>query len=72
MTEFTRILEHGLTPTRRVLAFCRSGPRVKCTIIGVTSKEPLDENLAARGTPLWPELLQRTDAIRWSHRDPAQ
>ena len=64
--------EHGLTPTRLALAFCYSSSRVKCTIIGVTSKEQLDENLAAWGTPLSAELLQRIDAIRWTHRDPAQ
>ena len=42
------------------------------TIIGVTSKAHLDENLAAWGTTLSPELLAEIDAIRWTLRDPAQ
>jgi hypothetical protein len=44
--EFTRIIGHGLSHARLVLVICGSSPRVKCAIIGVTSKEPLDENLA--------------------------
>lgn len=64
--------EHGLTPTQMALAFCYRSPRVTSTIIGVTSIAQLDENLAAWGTMLSPELLQRIDAIRWTHRDPAQ
>ncbi|MDL2339070.1 MAG: aldo/keto reductase [Pseudomonadota bacterium] len=64
--------EQGLTPTQMALAFCYSSPRVTSTIIGVASIGQLDENLAAWGTTLSPELLQRIDAIRWTHRDPAQ
>jgi aryl-alcohol dehydrogenase-like predicted oxidoreductase len=64
--------EQGLTPTQMALAFCYASPRVTSTIIGVTSIGQLDENLAAWGTTLLPELLQRIDAIRWTHRDPAQ
>jgi aryl-alcohol dehydrogenase-like predicted oxidoreductase len=63
---------HGLTPTQLALAFCYASPRVASTIIGVTSKAQLDENLAAWGTTLSPELLAAIDAIRWSQRDPAQ
>ncbi len=63
---------HGLTPTRMALAFCYTNWRVASTIIGVTSIAQLDENLAAWGTTLSAELLQRIDAIRWVHRDPAQ
>ncbi len=64
--------EHGLTPTQMALAFCYSSPRVASTIIGVTSVAQLDENLDAWGTTLSPDLLHRIDAIRWTHRDPAQ
>jgi len=64
--------EHGLTPTQMALAFCYGSPRVASTIIGVTSIAQLDENLAASGTTLSPELLTAIDAIRWRHRDPAQ
>jgi aryl-alcohol dehydrogenase-like predicted oxidoreductase len=38
----------------------------------VTSIAQFDENLAAWGTTLSPELLAAIDAIRWRHRDPAQ
>jgi aryl-alcohol dehydrogenase-like predicted oxidoreductase len=45
---------------------------VASTIIGVTTKAQLDEDIAAWGTTLSPELLAAIDAIRWRHRDPAQ
>jgi aryl-alcohol dehydrogenase-like predicted oxidoreductase len=64
--------EHGLTPTQMALAFCYRSWRVASTIIGVTSRAQLDENLAAWDTTLSPELLDAIDAIRWRHRDPAQ
>ena len=63
---------HGLTPTQLALAFVYGSRRVASTIIGVTSLAQLDENLAAWGTVLSPELLAEIDAIRWTHRDPAQ
>jgi aryl-alcohol dehydrogenase-like predicted oxidoreductase len=64
--------EHGLTPTRMALAFAYTNWRVASTIIGVTSVAQLDENLAAWGTTLGPELLAAIDRIRWEIRDPAQ
>ena len=64
--------EHGLSPAQMALAFCYTNWRVTSTIVGVTSKAQLDDNLAAWGTTLAPELLAKIDAIRWSHRDPAQ
>ena len=63
---------HGLTPTRMALAFCYGSWRVASTIIGVTTRAQLDENLDAWGTTLAPELLAEIDAIRWTLRDPAQ
>jgi aryl-alcohol dehydrogenase-like predicted oxidoreductase len=63
---------HGLTPTQMALAFCYGSWRVASTLIGVTSLAQLDENLAAWGTTLSPELLAAIDAIRWRHRDPGQ
>ena len=54
------------------LAFCYGSWRVASTIIGVTSALQLDENLAAWGTVLSPELLAAIDAIRKRIRDPAQ
>jgi aryl-alcohol dehydrogenase-like predicted oxidoreductase len=64
--------QHGLTPTQMALAFCYGSWRVASTIIGVTSVAQLDENLAAWGTSLSPELLAAIDAVRWRLRDPAQ
>lgn len=64
--------EHGLTPTRMALAFCYTSWRVASTIIGVTTRAQLDENIDAWGTTLPPELLAKIDAIRWRLRDPAQ
>ncbi|WP_027475873.1 aldo/keto reductase [Curvibacter gracilis] len=63
--------EHGLTPTQLALAFCYTKWQVASTIIGVTSVAQLDEDLAAWGTTLSPELLAAIDAIRWELRDPA-
>jgi aryl-alcohol dehydrogenase-like predicted oxidoreductase len=63
---------NGLTPTRMALAFCYTSWRVASTIIGVTTLAQLDECLDAWGTTLSPELLAQIDAIRWTHRDPAQ
>ena len=63
--------QHGLTPTQLALAFCYTSWRVASTIIGVTNKSQLDENLAAASVKLSPELLAEIDAIRWKHRDPA-
>ena len=64
--------EHGLAPTQMALAFCYTNWRVASTIIGANSVAQLDENLAAWGTTLAPELLAQIDAIRWQFRDPAQ
>jgi aryl-alcohol dehydrogenase-like predicted oxidoreductase len=63
---------HGLTPAQMALAFCYTSWRVASTIIGVTSIAQLDENLAAWGTTLSPELRAEIDALRWKYRDPAQ
>jgi len=63
--------EHGLTPTQMALAFCYTKWQVASTIIGVTSLAQLDEDLAAWGTTLSPELLKAIDAIRKDMRDPA-
>jgi len=64
--------QHGLTPTQLALAFCYTSWRVASTIIGVTNRAQLDEDLDAWGTPLSPELLAAIDQIRWEIRDPAQ
>ena len=63
---------HGLTPTQLALGFCYGSWRVASTIIGVTTRAQLDENLDALGTRLSDELLGEIDAIRQINRDPAQ
>ncbi|WP_234194983.1 MULTISPECIES: aldo/keto reductase [Pseudacidovorax] len=63
--------DHGMTPARLALAFCYTKWQVASTIIGVTTKAQLDEDLDAWGTTLSPELLAEIDRIRWEMRDPA-
>ena len=63
--------EHGLTPTRMALAFCYTRWSVASTIIGVTSVAQFDEDFAAWGTTLSPELLKALDDLRKDFRDPA-
>ena len=62
---------HGLTPVQMALAFCYNNWRVASTIIGVTSVEHLEEDIAVWGTTLSPELATGIDQIRWEMRDPA-
>ncbi len=62
---------HGLTPVQMALAFCYTNWRVASTIIGVTSVAHLDEDFAAWGTILAPEVTAGIDQIRWEMRDPA-
>jgi aryl-alcohol dehydrogenase-like predicted oxidoreductase len=64
--------QHGLTPAQMALAFCYGSWRVASTIIGVTTVAQLEEDVAAFGTALAPELLAAADAVRWRLRDPSQ
>ena len=63
--------EHGLSPTQMALAFCYTKWQVASTIIGVTTVAQLDEDLAAWGTTLAPDLLAAIDGIRRDITDPA-
>jgi aryl-alcohol dehydrogenase-like predicted oxidoreductase len=63
--------QHGLSPTQMALAFCYTRPIVASTIIGVTTLTQLEEDKAAWGTSLSPDLLKAIDEIRWELRDPA-
>jgi aryl-alcohol dehydrogenase-like predicted oxidoreductase len=63
--------DNDMTPTQLALAFCYTRWHVASTIIGVTSIKQLDEDVAALGTVLSPELLAEIDKIRWDIRDPA-
>ena len=64
-------LANGMTPTQLALAFCYTKWQVASTIIGVTSQAQLNDNLAAWGTVISPEVLAGIDKIRWDIRDPA-
>jgi aryl-alcohol dehydrogenase-like predicted oxidoreductase len=63
--------DHGMTPAQMALAFCYHRWSVASTIIGVTSVDQLQQNVAAWSTELSPEVLKAIDAIRWEMRDPA-
>jgi aryl-alcohol dehydrogenase-like predicted oxidoreductase len=62
---------NGMTPAQMALAFCYSKWQVASTIMGVTSRQQLDEDLNAWGTTLSADVLAAIDAIRWELRDPA-
>jgi len=63
---------HDLTPTQLALAWCGSRWQTSSTIIGVTTRAQLDENIEAFAVTLTPELVAEIDRIRWELRDPAQ
>ena len=63
--------DHGMTPTQMALAFCYTKWQVRSTIIGVTSVAQFDEDLAAWGRQLPPDVLAQIDKIRREIRDPA-
>ncbi|MDB4988175.1 MAG: putative oxidoreductase [Myxococcaceae bacterium] len=63
--------EHGLSPAQLALAFVRSRWFVKSTIIGATSVEQLEENLASVDVQLSVELLAAVEAIHAKYPNPA-
>ncbi len=63
--------DNGMTPVQMALAFCYTKWQVASTIIGVTSVAQFDEDLAAWGGKLSPDMLAQIDRIRWEIRDPA-
>ncbi len=63
--------DNGMTPSQMALAFCYTKWQVASTIIGATSLAQLDEDVAAWGTTLSPELLKTFDDIRREMTDPA-
>jgi len=64
--------ENNMSPAHMALAFCNTKWQVASTIIGVTTKEQLDENIDAFETVLSTELLQSIDILRHRVRDPSQ
>ncbi|MDT8383505.1 MAG: NADP(H)-dependent aldo-keto reductase [Gammaproteobacteria bacterium] len=63
--------EHGLDPAQMALAYVTSRPFVTSTIIGATSLEQLQSNLASRDLSLSDALLAGIEAIHQRHPNPA-
>ena len=63
--------EHGLDPAQMALAFVTAQPFVTSNIIGATSIEQLDSNLASSELTLSADLLAGIEAIHKAQPNPA-
>ncbi len=63
--------EHGLDPAQMALAFVTQQPFVTSNIIGATSLEQLDSNIASAELKLSNEVLEGIEAIQKDHPNPA-
>ena len=63
--------EHGLDPAQMALAFVTQQPFVTSNIIGATSLEQLDSNIASAELKLSKEVLEGIEAIQKDHPNPA-
>jgi aryl-alcohol dehydrogenase-like predicted oxidoreductase len=63
--------EHGLEPTQMALAFVTRQPFVTSNIIGATTLEQLDSNIASFDLVLSDEVLAGIEAIHKDHPNPA-
>jgi len=63
--------EQGLSPAQMALAFVRSRWFVASTIIGATTLEQLEENIASTEVKLSEEVLAEIDAIHARYPNPA-
>jgi aryl-alcohol dehydrogenase-like predicted oxidoreductase len=63
--------EYGLDPAQLAIAFVASRPFVTSAIIGATTLEQLDADLAAIDIAITPELEAAIDAIHQVHNNPA-
>ncbi len=63
--------EHGLSPAQMALAYVTSRPFVTSNIIGATTMEQLEENLASSDLQLDERLLQEIEAIHQRQPNPA-
>jgi aryl-alcohol dehydrogenase-like predicted oxidoreductase len=63
--------ENGLDPAQMALAFVTSQPFVTSNIIGATSSEQLQSNLASADLRLDDELLSEIEAIHQRHPNPS-
>jgi len=63
--------EHGLDPAQMALAFVTAQPFVTSNIIGATTMEQLDSNLASSELTLSAEVLSAIEAIHKTQPNPA-
>ncbi|RZI80572.1 MAG: aldo/keto reductase, partial [Pseudomonas sp.] len=63
--------EHGLDPAQMALAFVTRQPFVTSNIIGATSLEQLESNLASADLNLSDELLAAIEAVHQDQPNPA-
>jgi aryl-alcohol dehydrogenase-like predicted oxidoreductase len=63
--------EHGLDPAQMALAYVTQQPFVTSNIIGATSIEQLDSNLASIDIQLSEEVMTAIEAIHTEHPNPA-
>ncbi|TAD87982.1 MAG: NADP(H)-dependent aldo-keto reductase [Alphaproteobacteria bacterium] len=62
---------HGLAPDQMALAFVTSRAFTTSTIIGATSLEQLQRNIASIDVTLTPEVLEEIEAVHLDHSNPA-
>jgi aryl-alcohol dehydrogenase-like predicted oxidoreductase len=63
--------EHGLDPAQMALAFVTQQPFVTSNIIGATTLEQLDSNIASFDLKLSEEVLEGIEAIHKDQPNPA-
>jgi aryl-alcohol dehydrogenase-like predicted oxidoreductase len=63
--------EHDLDPAQMALAFVTQQPFVTSNIIGATTMEQLESNLASFELKLSDEVLAGIEAIHQDHPNPA-
>ncbi|MDO8711173.1 aldo/keto reductase, partial [Pseudomonas sp.] len=63
--------EHGLDPAQMALAFINQQPFVTSNIIGATTLEQLESNIASFELKLSDEVLAGIEAIHKDHPNPA-
>jgi aryl-alcohol dehydrogenase-like predicted oxidoreductase len=63
--------EHGLDPAKLAIAFVASRPFVTSAILGATTLDQLEADIAAAELSITPEMEQAIDAIHQVHSNPA-
>ncbi len=62
--------QHNLDPAQMALAYVNSRPFLAATIIGATTMEQLDNNIASIDLELSPEILEKIEAIHMAQPNP--